>query len=774
MALSVPAFSSLPGSNHTIYLDFDGHVTSGTTWNTGYYGEDPITSPAWSLDSDRTNFSDAELSTIQRIWQRVAEDFSPFNINVTTVEPPIADLRKGEVTGDTKWGVRAVVTVETTTVRCGCGGIAYIGSFNDLYDEPVFIYNNSETGVAEAISHEVGHSLYLSHDGTNGADLIAGTSDDVGYYQGHGTGATSWAPIMGVGYYKNVTTWDRGEYYNTNNGGTSANNGYGPDDLSIITTKNGFTYKADEAGGTTATAAPLGVAGAAVNSTGVITTRTDVDVFSFTTGAGAVTLNVNPAALSPNLDIQADLLDAAGNVLTSVNPVDALNATISQTLAAGTYYLRIDGVGVGDPTSSTPTGYTDYASIGQYSITGSIVDPGTLPSLSVSDVTISESGGSAVFSVSINGSYSQNVTVNFNAADGTAVVGSDYSATSGSLTFIPGGPTSQTVSVPIVNDGVSEPAETFNLQLSGASANALIADATGVGTITNDDASLTINDTSVTEGNVNKRGVPTNVSALFSVSLAHPVNRPVSLTYATTSTGYTATAGVDYQSASGSLSIPAGQTSGSITVTVIGDNTAEPNETFGVLVTSTDTVADGTGVGTIIDNDSGTGGGGKGGTKGVAAANYFGDFTMIDSIDIAEPGHEGHDHGLDHGDGHESSEFDDGMSDDDYGASVVGALLAGRTSSGGSAGALVPSGLSNSAGAVRGAASIGSALSSDAVDAAFSDDLTSGLSGSSQSDNLDADLTTSSDGLSSRAKRRSSPPSQVAVERQDRITDFVR
>ena len=124
-------------------------------------------------------------------------------MNVTTVEPPVNDLRKGEVAGDTRWGVRAVVTVETTAVKCGCGGIAYIGSFNDFYDEPVFIYNNSETGVAEAISHQVGHSFPSSHD----------TTATTEYYGGHGTGETSWAPIMGNSYNSNVTTYDNGEFY---------------------------------------------------------------------------------------------------------------------------------------------------------------------------------------------------------------------------------------------------------------------------------------------------------------------------------------------------------------------------------------------------------------------------------------------------------------------------------------------------------------------------------------------------------------------------------
>ncbi len=667
LSLAVPAYSSLPGANHTIYLDFDGHVTSGTTWNTGYYGEDPINSPAWSLDSDRANFSDTELATIQRIWLRVAEDYSPFNVNVTTVEPPVNDLRKGEVSGDTKWGVRAVVTIETTTIRCGCGGIAYVGSFNDLYDEPVFIYNSSESGVAEAISHETGHSLYLAHDGTLGTDGVAGTSDDVEYYSGHGSGNTSWAPIMGSSYNRSVTTWDRGEYYNTNNGGSNANYGYGPDDLNIISTKNGFGYRNDDHGGTITTATPLVVAGTAISGSGIVATRTDVDVFSFTTGAGAVALTVNPATLRPNLDIKADLLDAAGNLVASSNPLDALNASFSLNLAAGTYFVRVDGVGVGNPASSTPTGYTDYDSLGQFSISGNIVDPGTLPTLSVDDVTVSESAGTASFVVRLNGSITQNATVTFATADGSAVAGSDYTATTGTLTFTPGGAATQTVTVPILNDAVSEPTDVFNLLLSNASTNSLIGDGLGAGSITNDDALLTVSDTSVTEANVSKRGVVSYSTAIVSVSLAQPVNRAVTVTYATSSSGYTATSGVDYQATTGTLVIPAGQTSASIPVTIIGDNTAEANETFAVIITSTDSIADNTGVVTIVDNDSGGGGGNGGGKPGPAGANYEGDYTIIDHVDLAEVSgseitgdlHDHHDHDvLDH-------ELDDDFGIDD-------------------------------------------------------------------------------------------------------------
>ena len=105
LALVVPAFSSLPGANHTIYLDFDGHVTTGTAWNSsnGVTSIDsPAYSPAYSSDADKANFSDAELTTIQQTWKRVAEDYAPFQVNVTTVAPTVDDLRKiGEGTSTT-------------------------------------------------------------------------------------------------------------------------------------------------------------------------------------------------------------------------------------------------------------------------------------------------------------------------------------------------------------------------------------------------------------------------------------------------------------------------------------------------------------------------------------------------------------------------------------------------------------------------------------------------------------------------------------------------
>ncbi len=74
---------SNPGSQFRVYLDFDGHTTTGTSWNS-YWGVSSIVSPAFSTSDGSPNFSATELSAIQQVWQRVAEDFAPFNIDVTT------------------------------------------------------------------------------------------------------------------------------------------------------------------------------------------------------------------------------------------------------------------------------------------------------------------------------------------------------------------------------------------------------------------------------------------------------------------------------------------------------------------------------------------------------------------------------------------------------------------------------------------------------------------------------------------------------------------
>ncbi|NOX54097.1 MAG: hypothetical protein GXP27_06585, partial [Planctomycetes bacterium] len=231
---------------------------------------------------------------------------------------------------------------------------------------PAFVFNVSEKGVAEAASHEVGHALGLLHDGTSSQE----------YYGGHGSGATSWAPIMGVGYSRNLVQWSRGEYPDADNT---------EDDLDIIVTQNGFTYRSDDHGDSTGAATYLGhlTPDTDIAGDGIIERNTDVDYFQFSVEAGTVQLSIEPFYRSPNLDIEATLYDSSGNVLATSNPTDALDATLSQYLTSGVYYVSVDGVGraatAGDP------GYSDYGSLGYYSISGALVPGPTLVQIEVNE-----------------------------------------------------------------------------------------------------------------------------------------------------------------------------------------------------------------------------------------------------------------------------------------------------------------------------------------------------------------------------------------------------
>jgi subtilisin-like proprotein convertase family protein len=355
---------SNPGATKVIYLDFDGHTTSGMTWNTNYNDGADFTTPAYSYQGDST-FSDAELQRIQNIWERVKEDFIPFDVDVTTEDPGVDALRKSGL-GDTHWGIRVVIGGNSNDwYGSSAGGVASVGSFDTSTDRPCYVFtenlsNGNEKYTAEAISHEAGHTLDLSHDGTSGTGGVT-------YYEGHGSGATGWAPIMGVGYYEQLSQWSKGEYPAANQT---------QDDLSRITTRNGFGYRTDDHGGTTGTATPLSITSTVVFNEGIIERTTDLDYFSFSTIGGIINLDIDPFYRSPNLDILATLYNSSGSIIATSNPVLALDANFSMVLGPGTYYVSIDGTG--KPADGTDFGYSDYGSLGYYSISGTIVDTASL------------------------------------------------------------------------------------------------------------------------------------------------------------------------------------------------------------------------------------------------------------------------------------------------------------------------------------------------------------------------------------------------------------
>ncbi len=405
---------SRPGAQRVIYLDFNGHIATGTAWNNSY-GLAAIDAAAFDLDGNAASFSATELDRIQYIWQRIAEDYAAFDVDVTTEEPP-ADAMARSASSDLTFGTRVVITRDWTAATskpCGCGGFAYVGVFDDTSEfyKPAYVFFNNlgsgnEKYVAEAVSHEVGHNLGLSHDGViNGA----------AYYTGHGSGATGWAPIMGVGYYQALVQWSRGEYPNANN----------TEDDVVRIQQFGAPLRTDDHGNSQAAASPLTASTAAgvtaLSGDGVVGSRTDVDYFSFSSGPGTITLNISPAARSANLDLSAELYDANGVLLAASNPLDALHASIVvNSPTSATYFLKIDGVGKGDLAS----GYSDYGSFGQYAISGNVSAADGQPPVALAAATPTSGTAPLTVNFSSAGSYDPDgsaISYSWNFGDGSAL-----------------------------------------------------------------------------------------------------------------------------------------------------------------------------------------------------------------------------------------------------------------------------------------------------------------------------------------------------------------
>lgn len=355
----VLALSSRPSSPRTLYLDFDGATYSGTAWKGGA----TIVSAPYSIDADTSTLTAVEREQVFLAWRSVAEDYAPFDVNVTTLAPG-ADALTRTSTTDPTYGMAVVVTATNSVGDgCSCGGKAYVGVFdrvdNAAYQPGWVFTDGSGTGgynVGQVISHEAGHTFGLSHDG-------AATS---AYY----SGASGWGPIMGSSYNRRLSQWSRGEY-----AGASTVE----DDVAMIA-RIAPTLP-DDHGATAATATALtpGVAAA-----GLVTSRSDVDAFGFT-ASGPTTLAVTGPPGVSDLDVRLTVLDAAGGVVATVDPTAAspddasLDASWSAELPGpAAYTALVDGVGRGDP--SAPGGYSDYGSLGAYTVTlATSGDPVALP-----------------------------------------------------------------------------------------------------------------------------------------------------------------------------------------------------------------------------------------------------------------------------------------------------------------------------------------------------------------------------------------------------------
>ncbi|MTV24709.1 hypothetical protein FTX61_04640 [Nitriliruptoraceae bacterium ZYF776] len=380
---------SRPGARRTIYLDFDGHTLVDTAWNTSFELGGSYHLAPYSLDADHDTFSEADHAAIQSIWLRVAEDYAPFDVNVTTRDLGVDAIRRSNAADDT-YGTRVVITNDTGpdsfAAECACGGIAYVGVFevsgtrtgggfwHDRF-QPALVFTGGTPaagptvpgsgvdpkGVADTVSHEAGHNLGLRHHFRHQDAFVVGGVLD-GYHPGQGL----WAPIMGGSYVRPLQQWSDGDY------GDYA--GQSQDDVAVLSDPARLPLLDDDHGTTPETATVLGGV-SPLEAEGLVGTRTDEDWFRFG-AAGPTTVTVTGAGPSPNLDARVrvyaedgvTLLGTADPPSALVGPDEAsgLDAQLHLDLPAGTYYARVDGVGAGDP---LVTGYSDYGSLGAYTLT---------------------------------------------------------------------------------------------------------------------------------------------------------------------------------------------------------------------------------------------------------------------------------------------------------------------------------------------------------------------------------------------------------------------
>ncbi len=229
---------------------------------------------------------------------------------------------------------------------------------------------------------------------------------------------------------------------------------------------------------------------------------------------------------------------------------------------------------------------TPGAVIGTASANATVANDDVAGSVSIANATVNEGAGTVTLTVTRTGG-SGDFAVNYATADGTALTGSDYTATSGTLTFT-GGDTVRTITVPIVNDTIVESDEAFTVALSGTTAGA---------TITGTAASVTIfdNDTAAIAGSVSVADVAIAEGNSGTTNLVVTLTRtggtaPFTVDYATADGGRAgsaaAVAGSDYAQTGGTATFGTGVNTITVTIPVLGDTTAELTEEFRLLLSN--------------------------------------------------------------------------------------------------------------------------------------------------------------------------------------------
>jgi hypothetical protein len=412
----VPVLNSRAGAPYTVYLDFAGFTFTGTWGGTFNNGGTPGTTPAYN--GQTTVFTATEVANMTNVWARVAEKYSSYNVNVTTVDPApngstdaqrqafydnTAQLMHSVVSGNGSWtgggGVSYVNVTQNSYAPAGQNGGAGAGLHTNWVFAAQAQSNFQFQG--EATAHENGHGFGLSHQSDyNGSNVL-----QVEYSSGSGTGTGSFAPIMGNSYSAQRGTWRLGTADTSNGGASTQQND--PAVIGANNNMNGFVN--DNVGHTRPTATVLPQTGTNINATaakgyispanaaapnpiGVANYTTDF--WSFTTGTTSnvqVTLvsggeRITPGTADPGamFDGTVSLLDSSGNLQLSASTHNTANLQGSfnlGNLAPGTWYLQIQSFGGETNSAGAGIQSTNYFDMGSYFLSGSITpvpEPTTL------------------------------------------------------------------------------------------------------------------------------------------------------------------------------------------------------------------------------------------------------------------------------------------------------------------------------------------------------------------------------------------------------------
>jgi hypothetical protein len=359
---AIPRLNSLPGAPVTIYLDFDGHTETQNWPNSRTDNQSgPVVTPVFDIDNDFTTFSDTELEMIEETWYRVAEDFMPLRVNVTTVDP-----------GTYNDFETMLVSIGGNGSWIGSpGGIAYLGAFNNGTVNTCYVFSDNVgkggvdhvKGIAMAASHEVGHTMDLLHHSV----YDAGGNKTAEY----DSGRPDVGPLMGAPYGSMREIWVSAP---DSNGVNSIQ-----DDFQVLTSTRNRTvaFRADDHGNTIATATPLLVSSPDILLNGVLGQNDDIDVFRFETDSGDISFSVtglnlraiygnNNLTYGTNADLVLELRDSNGNLIVRDDPATSLFASVSANVTQGVYYVLVSSTG-------------QYGAIGQYTLAGTVIPLPSVP-----------------------------------------------------------------------------------------------------------------------------------------------------------------------------------------------------------------------------------------------------------------------------------------------------------------------------------------------------------------------------------------------------------